>query len=134
MHQETIVYILSILNITQYTAQVNKQKINIIKDRVDEMVQDVNNLYNLTTSLATSLSYYQLELHIRSVLANLWDLLSYIKSVSMYIIDNIDAATTGTLSPHILPIADLKQMLSHIEESLLTTMHLAVSSEDTLHF
>ena len=43
-------------------------------------------------------------------------------------------ATTGTLSPHILPIADLKQMLSHIEESLPTTMHLPVSSEDTLHF
>ena len=45
----------------------------------------------------------------------------------------INAATTGTLSPHILPIADLKQMLSHIEESLPTTMHLPVSSEDTLH-
>ena len=43
-------------------------------------------------------------------------------------------ATTGSLSPHILPIADLKQMLFHIEESLPTTMHLPVSSEDTLHF
>ena len=47
--------------------------------------------------------------------------------------DYVDAATTGTLSPHILSIADLKQMLSHIEESLHTTMHLPVSSEDTLH-
>ena len=103
-------------------------------DRVDEMVQDVNNLYNLTTSLATSLCYYQLVLHVRSVLANLWDLLSYIKSVSMHKMDYINAATTGTLSPHILPIADLKQMISHIEESPPTTMHLPVSSEDTLHF
>ena len=48
--------------------------------------------------------------------------------------DYMNAATTGTLSPHILLIADLKQMLSHIEESLPTTMHLPVSSEDTLHF
>ena len=38
-----------------------------------------------------------------------------------------------TLSPHILPIADLKQMLSYIEETLPPTMHLPVSSENTLH-
>ena len=97
-------------------------------DKVDNMVHDVNNLYNITTSLSTSLSYYQLILHIRSVLANLWDSLSYIRSVSMHIIDYIDAATTGTLSPHISPITDLRQMLSHIEETLPTTMHLPVSS------
>ena len=106
----------------------------MVIDRVDKMAQDVNNFYNLTTSLVTSLSYYQLVLHIRSVLANLHDSLSYIKSVSMHIIDYVNAATIETLSPHILPIADLKQMLSHIEESLPATMHLPVSSEDTLHF
>ena len=54
--------------------------------------------------------------------------------VSMHIMDYINAATTGTLSPHILPITDLKQMLSHIEETLPPTMHLPVSSADTLHF
>ena len=48
--------------------------------------------------------------------------------------DYIDAAMTGTLSPHSLPIMDLKQMLSHIEETLPSTFHLPVSSEDTLHF
>ena len=130
--QETIVHIVSILNITRYTAQVNRQHINIVMDVVDKKVQDVNNLYNITTSLYTSLSYYQLVLHIRSVLANLWDFLSYIRTVSMHTMDYIDAATTRTLSPHILPIADLKQMLSHIKETLPTTMHLPVSSEDTL--
>ena len=46
----------------------------------------------------------------------------------------IDGATTGTLSPHILPIMDLKKMLSHIEETLPSTLHPPVSSEDTLHF
>ena len=103
-------------------------------DTVDRTGHDVNNLYNITTSLATSLSYHQLVLHIRSVLANLQDSLSYIRRVSMHTMEYVDAAPTGNLSPHILPMADLKQMLSHIEETLPTTMHLPVSSEDILHF
>ena len=48
--------------------------------------------------------------------------------------DYIDAATTGTLSPHLLPIMDLKKMLSHIEETLTSALHLPVSSEEKLHF
>ena len=48
--------------------------------------------------------------------------------------DYLDAATTGARSPYILPIMDLKRMLSNIEETLLSTLHLPVSSEDTLHF
>ena len=48
--------------------------------------------------------------------------------------DYIDAATTGTPPPHILPIMDLKKMLSHLEGTLPSTLHLPVSSEDTLHF
>ena len=74
--QETLVHIISILNITWYTAQVNRHSTNVIMDKVDETVRDVNNLYTLTNSLATSLSYHQLILHIRSVLANLWHSLS----------------------------------------------------------
>ena len=52
----------------------------------------------------------------------------------MYSIDYLDAATMGTLSPHIPPIMDLKQMLSHAEETLPPTMYLPVSSEDILYF
>ena len=100
--QETLVHIISILNITWYAAQVYRHSINVIMDKVDERVHDVNNLYNLTTSLATSLSYHQLILHIRSVLANLWDSLSYIRTVSVYTIDYVHAPTTGTLSPSIV--------------------------------
>ena len=69
--QETLVHIVSILNVTWYATQVNGHSINVLMDKVDEPSQDVNNLYNLTTSLATSLSYHQLVLYIRSVLANL---------------------------------------------------------------
>ena len=103
-------------------------------DAVDKMVQNVNNLYNMTTPQYTNLSYHQLVLHIRSVLANLWNLLSYIRTVSVHTMHYINTATTGTLSPHILPIGDLKQMLSHIKETLPPAIHLPVSSEDTLHF
>ena len=129
---EDIIHIVSILNITRYAAQVNRQHINIEMDKVDETVHDVNNLYNLTTLLSTSLSYHQLIPHIRSVLANLQDTLSYIRTISMHTMDYIDAATTRTLSPHILPITDLKQMLPHIEETLSPMMHLPC--EDMLHF
>ena len=52
----------------------------------------------------------------------------------MHTMDYINAAMTGRLLPHVLPIMDLKKMLSHIEETLPPTLHLPVSSEDTLHF
>ena len=48
--------------------------------------------------------------------------------------DYIDAATSGTLSPHILPIMDLQKMLIHIEETLPSMLHLPVSSDNTLNF
>ena len=129
-----MVHIISILNVTRYAAQINRHSINVLMDKIDETSQDVNNLYNLTTSLATSLSYHQIILYIRSVLANLQDSLSYIIKVSTHTMDYIDAATTGTLSLHLLPITDLKKMLSYIEETLPSILHLPVSSEDTLHF
>ena len=134
MQQETLVHIVSILNITRYVTQINRQHINIVMDAVNKMEQDVKTLYNITNSLHISLSYHQLVLHIRSTLANLTDSLSYIRTVSMHTMDYINTATTGILSPHILLIEDLRLMLSHIEEALPSTMHLPVSSKDMLHF
>ena len=52
----------------------------------------------------------------------------------MHTMGYVDGTTKGTLSPHILPIMDLNQMLSCIEETLLPTMHLPVSSEDIYTF
>ena len=48
--------------------------------------------------------------------------------------DYINAATSGTLSPHILPVMDLQRMLSHIADALPPMLHLPVSPDDTLHF
>ena len=124
--QETLVHIISILNVTRYIVRINRHSINVLMDKMDETSQDVNNLYNLTTSLATSLSYHQIILYIRSALANFWDCLSYIIKISTHTMDYIDAATRGTLFPHTLHIMDLKKMLSYIIY-LLSTLHLPVS-------
>ena len=129
-----MVHIVYILNVTQYAVQVNRHGINILMDEVDETSHDINNLYNWTTSLATSIRFHQLILHIRSVLANLHDSLCYIRMVSTHTMDYIDTATSGTLSPHILPIMDLQKIIIHIEETLPPMMYLPVSSDNTLHF
>ena len=76
--QETLVHIISILNVTRYAAQVNKHSINILMDAVRTTSHDINNLYNLTTLLTTSINFHQLILHIRIVFANLHDSLYYI--------------------------------------------------------
>ena len=54
--------------------------------------------------------------------------------VSTHTIDYIDAAISGTLSPHILLVIDLQRMLSHIADALPPMLHLPVSPDDTLHF
>ena len=107
LQQETLVHIVSILNITRYAVQVNRQSFNVLMDKVDETSHDINNLYNFTTSLATSISFHQLILHVRSVFANLCNSLSYIRMVSTHTMDYVDAATSGTLSLHILHVMDL---------------------------
>ena len=132
--QETLVHIVSILNVTQYAVQVNRHTQYLSMNKVDEMSHDINNLYSLTTSLATCISFHQLILYIRSVFANLCDSLSYIRMVSTHTVDYGNAATSGTLSPHILPIIDLQKMLIHIEETVPLKLHLPVSLDDTLHF
>ena len=56
------------------------------------------------------------------------------RDIGTHTMGYVDAATTGILSPHVLPIEDLRKILLHIEETLPSTTHLPVSSEDTVHF
>ena len=132
--QETLVHVISILNVTRYATQVNRHSINILMDKVDAASHDINILYNLTTSLATSISFHQLILYIKLVFANLCDSLNYNQMVSTHTMDYINAATSGLLSPHILPTMDLQKMLLQIPDTLPPTLHLPVSPDDTLHF
>ena len=74
-----MVHIVSILNVTRYATQVNRHSINSLIDAIHTTSQDINNLYNLTTSLAASINFNQMILHLRSVFANLHDSLYYLE-------------------------------------------------------
>ena len=130
----TLVHIVSILNVNRYATQVNRHSINNLIDTVHTTSQDINNLYSLTTSLGASINFNQMILHIRSVFANLQDSLHYLWMVSTPTMEYINAATSGILSPHVLPVVDLQKMLQHIADTLPPTLHLPILPEDTLHF
>ena len=55
----TLVHVVSILNVTRYATQVNRHSINNLIDAVCTTSQDINNLYNLTMSLAASINFNQ---------------------------------------------------------------------------
>ena len=86
---DTLVHIVSILNVTQYTTQVNRHSINNLIDAIHTATQDINNLYNLTMSLASSITFNQMILHIRSVFANLRDSMHYLCTLSTHTMDYI---------------------------------------------
>ena len=54
--------------------------------------------------------------------------------VSTHTMGYINAATSGTLSLHILSVMDLQKMLSHIADALPPMLHLPVLPDDILHF
>ena len=54
--------------------------------------------------------------------------------VSTHTMEYIDAANSGILSPHVLPVIDLPRMLHHIADTLPPTLNLPILPEDTLHF
>ena len=85
--QETLVHIISVLNVTRYATQVNRQHINLVMAAVERTHQDITMLHNITSSLYTSLNYQQTVLHIHSILANLRDSLYYMRQVTMHAMD-----------------------------------------------
>ena len=95
--QETLVHIISVLNVTRYATQVNRQHINLVMHTVERTPQDGATLYNITSSLYTSQNYQQIVLHICSIQANLRDSLFYMRQVVIHAMDYIDEATTGIL-------------------------------------
>ena len=84
--QETLVHI-SVLNVTRYATQVNRQHINLVMDAVERMHQDTSMLYNITSSLYTSLNYQKIVLHTHFILPNIGDSLYYMRQVTMHAMD-----------------------------------------------
>ena len=68
------------------------------------------------------------------ILAYLRDSLTYMRQVAIHRMDYVNAATTNILSPDILPVTDLRNMLRHIESELPSIINLPFSLDDTLHF
>ena len=69
-----------------------------------------------------------------TVLAYLRDSLTYMRQVAIHMMSYVDAATTNILSPDIFPVEHLRNMHKHIESELPSTIHLPISSDNTLHF
>ena len=78
--------------------------------------------------------YQQIYIYICTILAYLRDSLTYMRQVAIHMMGYVDAATTNILSPDILPMEDLRNMLRHIESELLSTIYLPISLHDTLNF
>ena len=129
-----MVHIISILNLTRYETQVNRQWINIILKELTKANEDIRALFNITNQLATQVQVQNIILHLRAMLTNLRDCLHFMKQLANHILEYIDTATTGTLTPHLIPIPDLQQMLYWIESELPPNMHLPIPSSDPLHF
>ena len=117
---DTLVHVISVLNFTRYTTQVNRQHINAIMEADQRTQNDVTRLLDITIFIYTCTNYQQIPLQIHSILANLRDSLYYMKQIAM---DYIDATTISILSPYVLPVDDLREMLMHIESEWPSTMH-----------
>ena len=105
--RKTMVHIISILNLTRYDTQVNRQWINIILKELTKSNEDIRALFNITNQLATQVQVQNIVLHLRAMLANLRDCLHFMKQLANHILEYIDTATTSTLTPHLIPVPDL---------------------------
>ena len=88
--------------------QGNRQHINTVMETVDRTHNAAITLIKISSSIYTHINY------VCSILANLRDSLYYMRQIAMHVMDYIDAATISILSPHVLPVEDLLEMLMHI--------------------
>ena len=103
-------------------------------DALQRSNEDLDELFNITEVLTQYIRYQQMYIYMHTILVYLRDSLTYMRQVAIHKLDYVDAATTNKSSPDILPVADPRNMLKHTESELLPTMHLPISSDNTLHF
>ena len=102
-------------------------------DGLQRSNEDINRLFNITEVLTQCIRYQQMYIYMPTIIAYLRDSLTYMRQVAIHMVDYVDAATTNILSPDILLVEDLRNMLRHIESELLSTMDLPISLDDTLN-
>ena len=80
--QEMWVQVTSILTITRYTMQVNRQHINKVMQAVQRTHNDITTLFNIMSLIYTCINYQQILVHVHSILANLRDSLYYMRQIA----------------------------------------------------
>ena len=96
--------------------------------------EDLDRLFSITEVLTQCIRYQLMYIYMCTKLAYLRDPLTYMRQVALHRMDYVDEATTNVLSSDILPVEDLRNMLTYIESELPSMMHLPISSVNTLHF
>ena len=84
-------------------------------DALQRSNEDLDRLLNITGVLTQCIRYQQMYIYMCTILAYLRDPLTYVRQVAIHMMDYVDAATTNALSPDILPVEDLRNILRHIE-------------------
>ena len=115
-------------------AQINRQKKNEVIDALQRSNEDLDRLFNFTEILTQSIRYQQMYIYMCIILGYHRNSLTYMNQVAVHTMDYVDTATTNVLSPYILPVEDLRNILRHIESELPQMMHLPSSLDNTLHF
>ena len=77
-----MVHIASILNLTCYETQVNRQWINIILKELTRSNEDIRALFNITNQLATQVQVQNIMLHLRAMFTNLKRLFTFYEATS----------------------------------------------------
>ena len=100
--QETLVHVISILNITGYASYVNRQKFNEVMDALQRPNEDLDRLFNISKVLTQCIKYQQMHIYMCTILAYLRDSLTYMRQVAIHMMHYVSAATTNMFSPDIL--------------------------------
>ena len=96
--------------------------------------ENLDRLFNITEVLIPCIGYQQMSIYMCTILAYLRASFTYMRQIAIHTMDYVDAATINVLSPDILPVEELRNMLRDIELELPSMMHLPISLDNTLHF
>ena len=103
-------------------------------DTLQRSNEDSDGIFNITEVLTQNIRYQQMYIYMHIILAYLRGSFSYMRQDAICTIDFVEVATTNVLSPDIILVADLRNMLKHIGSETPPTIHLHISSDNTLHF
>ena len=81
-------------------------------DALQRSNEDLYRLFNITEALTQCIKTQQMYIYMCTILAYLRGCLTYMRQVAIHMMDYVDAATTNVFSPDILPLEDLRNMLS----------------------